>query len=182
MPQTLPRIGARALAAHSRIFFSGSFDLEVTAWAPSRLTSCTCISHTGLEESSGASTLPPGPAHPPPASKFPPNRPWRACRQNERHNNSERRKARREHGPTRLCYSYEYPFGRSQDRHGQLGDITSRPEQSTLYLSTNTVALPLQLKSSYLARTFFRSSASLPACLDRIVVTSWSLFVGQCSV
>ena len=32
-----------------------SFDLEVTPWAPTRLTSC--ISHPGPEESSGASTL-----------------------------------------------------------------------------------------------------------------------------
>ena len=31
-----------------------SFDLEVTPWAPARLTSC--ISHPGPEESSGAST------------------------------------------------------------------------------------------------------------------------------
>jgi len=50
-----------------------SFDLEVTPWAPTRLTSC--ISHTGPEESFGASTLPPGPARPPSASNFPPNRP-----------------------------------------------------------------------------------------------------------
>ena len=40
-----------------------SFDLEVTPWAPTRLTSC--ISHPGPEESSGASTLEPGPAQPP---------------------------------------------------------------------------------------------------------------------
>ena len=32
-----------------------SFDLEATPWAPTRLTSC--ISHSGPEESSGASTL-----------------------------------------------------------------------------------------------------------------------------
>ena len=32
-----------------------SFDLEVSPWAPSRLTSC--ISHLGHEKSSGASTL-----------------------------------------------------------------------------------------------------------------------------
>jgi len=31
-----------------------SYDLEVTRWAPTRLTSC--ISHTGPEESSGAAT------------------------------------------------------------------------------------------------------------------------------
>jgi len=31
-----------------------SFDLEVTPWAPTRLT--TCISHAGPEESSGAPT------------------------------------------------------------------------------------------------------------------------------
>ena len=36
-----------------------SFDLEVTPWALTRVTSC--ISHTGPEESYGASTLPPGP-------------------------------------------------------------------------------------------------------------------------
>ena len=36
-----------------------SFDLEVTPWAPTRLTSC--IFHPGPEESSGASTLEPAP-------------------------------------------------------------------------------------------------------------------------
>merc|ERR1712097_217979 len=40
-----------------------SCDLEVTPWAPTRLTSC--ISHPGPEEASGASTLEPGPAQPP---------------------------------------------------------------------------------------------------------------------
>jgi len=40
-----------------------SFDLEVTPWAPTRLTSC--ISHPGPGETSGASTLVPGPAQPP---------------------------------------------------------------------------------------------------------------------
>ena len=41
---------------HTRgIFRARSFDLEVTLWAPTRLTSC--ISPTGPEESSGASTL-----------------------------------------------------------------------------------------------------------------------------
>ena len=54
-----------------------SFDLEVTRWAPARLTSC--ISHPGSEESSGASTLPPGPAQPPSASNLPPNRPTSLC-------------------------------------------------------------------------------------------------------
>ena len=37
-----------------------SFDLEVTPWAPTRLTSC--IFHPGPEEASGVSTLEPGPA------------------------------------------------------------------------------------------------------------------------
>ena len=54
-----------------------SFDLEVTPWAPARLTSC--ISHPGPEGSYGASTLPPGPAQPPSASNFPPNRPASLC-------------------------------------------------------------------------------------------------------
>ena len=40
-----------------------SFDLEVTPWAPTRLTSC--ISHIGPEEGSGVSTLLPGPARAP---------------------------------------------------------------------------------------------------------------------
>ena len=48
-----------ALPAHP----ARSFDLEVPPWAPTRLTSC--ISHPGPEESSGASTLEPGPAQPP---------------------------------------------------------------------------------------------------------------------
>ena len=54
-----------------------SFDLEVTPWAPARLTSS--ISHPGPEGSYGASTLPPGPAQPPSASNFPPNRPTSLC-------------------------------------------------------------------------------------------------------
>ena len=42
-------------ALHTRgISRARSFDLEVTPWAPTRLTSC--ISSTGPEESSGAST------------------------------------------------------------------------------------------------------------------------------
>ena len=64
---------ARKPMLHTRgISRARSFDLEVTPWAPSRLTSC--ISHAGPEESSGAPTLPPGPAQPPFASNFPPNR------------------------------------------------------------------------------------------------------------
>ena len=61
-----------------------SFDLEVTPWAPTRLT--PCIFHSGPEESFGASTLPPGPTQPPSASNFPPNRPsepqstWQHCK------------------------------------------------------------------------------------------------------
>ena len=39
------------------------FDLEVTRWAPTRLTSC--IFHPGPEEASGTSTSEPGPAQPP---------------------------------------------------------------------------------------------------------------------
>ena len=57
---------ARKPLLHTRgISRARSFDLEVTPWAPTRLTSC--ISHTGPEESSGASTLPRGPhSHLPP--------------------------------------------------------------------------------------------------------------------
>ena len=52
---------ARKPLLHTRgISRARSFDLEVTPWAPTRLTSC--ISHPGPEESSGASTLPPGAA------------------------------------------------------------------------------------------------------------------------
>ena len=55
---------------HTRGIARGrSFGLEVAPWAPTRLASR--ISHTGPEESSGASTLPPGPAQPPSASNFP---------------------------------------------------------------------------------------------------------------
>ena len=50
-----------------------SFDLEVTPWAPTRLTSC--ISHSGPEEASGASTLEPGPAQHFRHVRFPPSRP-----------------------------------------------------------------------------------------------------------
>ena len=46
---------ARKPLLHTRgISRARSFDLEVTPWAPTRLTSC--ISHIGPEESSGAST------------------------------------------------------------------------------------------------------------------------------
>jgi len=55
---------ARKPLLHTRgISRARSFDLEVTPWAPTRLTSC--ISHPGPEEASGASTLAPGPAQPP---------------------------------------------------------------------------------------------------------------------
>ena len=58
------RLQASTPLLHTRgISRARSFDLEVTPWAPTRLTSC--ISHPGPEESSGASTLPPGPAQPP---------------------------------------------------------------------------------------------------------------------
>ena len=50
-----------------------SFDLEVTPWAPARLTSC--IFHPGPEEASGASTLEPGPAEQFRRVEPPPNRP-----------------------------------------------------------------------------------------------------------
>ena len=57
---------ARKPLLHTRgISQARSFDLEVTPWAPTRLTSC--IFHSGPEESSGASTLPPGPTKPPSA-------------------------------------------------------------------------------------------------------------------
>ena len=49
-----------------------SFDLEVTPWAPARLTSCTF--HPGPEEASGASTLEPGPAQQFRRVNFPPGR------------------------------------------------------------------------------------------------------------
>ena len=46
---------ARKPLLHTRgISRARSFDLEVTPWAPTRLTSC--ISHPGLEESSDAPT------------------------------------------------------------------------------------------------------------------------------
>ena len=51
---------ARKPPLHTRgIYRARSFDLEVTPWAPTRLTSC--ISHTGPEESPGVPTLEPGP-------------------------------------------------------------------------------------------------------------------------
>ena len=50
-----------------------SLDLEVTPWAPTRLTSC--IFHSGPEEPSGASTLAPGPAQQFRRVKFSPSRP-----------------------------------------------------------------------------------------------------------
>ena len=49
-----------------------SFDLEVTPWAPARLTSCTF--HPGPAEASGAPTLEPGPAQQFRRVEFPPNR------------------------------------------------------------------------------------------------------------
>ena len=74
----LPPESARKPPLHTRgISRARSFDLEVTRWAPTRLTSC--ISHPGPEESSGASTVEPGPAQPPSASNFPPNRPASLC-------------------------------------------------------------------------------------------------------
>ena len=54
-----------------------SFDLEVTPWAPTRLTSC--IFHPGPEEASGVSTLEPGPAEQLRRAKLPPNRPASLC-------------------------------------------------------------------------------------------------------
>ena len=52
---------ARKPLLHTRgISKARSFDLEVTPWAPARLTSC--IFHPGLEEGSGVSTVEPGPA------------------------------------------------------------------------------------------------------------------------
>ena len=64
---------ARKPLLHTRgISRARSFDLEVTPWAPTRLTSC--ISHPGPEEGSGASTLPPGSAQLPAASNFLSNR------------------------------------------------------------------------------------------------------------
>ena len=61
-------------ALHTRgISRARSFDLEVKPWAPTRLTSC--IFHPGPAESSGASTLEPGPAQQFRSVKFPPSRP-----------------------------------------------------------------------------------------------------------
>eukprot|EP01048_Picozoa_sp_COSAG05_P026426 COSAG05_NODE_7204_length_843_cov_0.557796_1_plen_243_part_01 len=67
----LPPESARKPLLHTRgISRARSFDLEVTPWAPTRLTSC--ISHPGPEESSGASTLAAGPTEPPFRLKLPP--------------------------------------------------------------------------------------------------------------
>ena len=54
-----------------------SFDLEVTPWAPTRLTSC--ISHTGPEESSGAPTWTQAAQVRPGAISPPRNRPASLC-------------------------------------------------------------------------------------------------------
>ena len=69
----------KASAQLCRLAFPGarSFDLEVTPWAPTRLTSC--IFHPGPEEASGASTLAPGPAEQFRRVKFPPNRAASLC-------------------------------------------------------------------------------------------------------
>ena len=69
-PRLPPASTRKPPVCRSGISRARSFDLEVTPWAPSRLTSC--ISHTGPEESSGASTLPPGPAQPPFRLQFSP--------------------------------------------------------------------------------------------------------------
>ena len=50
-----PQSSRKPPVCRSGISRARSFDLEVTPWAPTRLTSC--ISHPGPEESSGASTL-----------------------------------------------------------------------------------------------------------------------------
>ena len=64
---------AREPLLHTRgISKARSFDLEVTPWAPTRLTSC--IFHPGPEEASGASTLEPGPAQQFRRVNFPPDR------------------------------------------------------------------------------------------------------------
>ena len=69
----LPPDSTRKPLLHTRgICRSRSFDLEVTPWAPTRLTSC--ISHPGPEEASGASTLAPGPVLTDLASRFHPTR------------------------------------------------------------------------------------------------------------
>ena len=53
-PQSSPESTRKPLLHTRGISRARSFDLEVTPWAPARLTSC--ISHPGPEESSGAST------------------------------------------------------------------------------------------------------------------------------
>jgi len=55
-----PESAHKPPVCRSGISRARSFDLEVTPWAPTRLTSC--IFHPGLEEGSGVSTLEPGPA------------------------------------------------------------------------------------------------------------------------
>ena len=53
--QSISKTSATSTALHPDTPTDQSFDLEVTPWAPTRLT--CCISPTGPEESSGASTL-----------------------------------------------------------------------------------------------------------------------------
>ena len=72
-----PENSAESAASHRvrncSISKARSFDLEVTPWAPTRLTSC--MFHPGPEEAPGASTLDPGLAQQFRRVKLPPNRP-----------------------------------------------------------------------------------------------------------
>ncbi len=73
-PRQIPPESTCKPLLHTRgISRAKSFDLEVTPWAPARLTSCTF--HPGPAEASGAPTLEPGPAQQFRRVKFPPNRP-----------------------------------------------------------------------------------------------------------
>ena len=64
---------AKCMPAHNRSASKASrFDLGLTPWAPTRLTSF--IFHPGPATASGASTLEPGPTQLPCASNFLPNR------------------------------------------------------------------------------------------------------------
>ena len=73
-PRQIPPGSTCKPLLHTRgISRAKSFDLEVTRWAPARLTSCTF--HPGPAEASGASTFEPGPAQQFRRVKFPPNRP-----------------------------------------------------------------------------------------------------------
>ena len=76
-PRRAARQGGKPLLHTRGISRARSFDLEVTPWAPTRLTSC--ISHPGPEESSGAPTLAQAAQMRPGAISPPRNRPASLC-------------------------------------------------------------------------------------------------------